>query len=381
MTKERNVQEPNPSRLRAIRGTRALSVAELAIEAGVARQTIYAIENGSFVPNTLVALKLARALDVSVEDLFSLQEKASAATHVAAEFLANRPEWPVERELVRLVETSNRRVAVPAQAALSYLPIANGVVEGRSGRRLLVAAPGALSAAQENQASTVLVAGCDPALSLLAEVARSQHVHMIPIPASSRQALKWLSEGKVQIAGSHLFDSASGEYNLPAIRRALPKAQVSVLTFAEWETGLITKPGNPKKLHSVGDLASRKVGIVNREKGSGARVQLDSALKSAGIPVSKVQGHERIAYGHLAAAFCVASGWADCCIATRSAALCFGLHFVPLRMERFDLVFTAQCIRTKAGEAVADLLNRFSLRQQLARLAGYQTTHTGAAAV
>ncbi len=270
---------------------------------------------------------------------------------------------------------------MPAQAAFSYLPLTNGVVDGRSGRKLMVSASEALSAAQVNQPPTVLIAGCDPALSLLTELARLQHVHMVPIPASSRQALKWLSEGKVHVAGSHLLDPASGQYNIPAIRQALPQFQVSVLTFAEWETGLVTKPGNPKKLRSVADLASRKVGIVNREKGSGARVQLDSALKSAGIPVSKVPGYERIAYGHLSAAFCVASGWADCCIATRSAALCFGLHFVPLRMERFDLVFTAQWIRTNSGEAVADLLNRFSLRQELARLAGYQTTHTGAAAL
>lgn len=380
MTKN-NGRESNLSRLRAIRTERGVSVAELAIETGVARQTIYAIENGSFVPNTLVALKLARALDVSVEDLFSLQDKAPVPTQVHAEFLTHGPELPVERELVRVVEARKGRVALPAQAAFSYLPVANGVIEGRSGRTLLVGTAEVSAAGEGKQAGPVLVAGCDPALSLLSELARSQHVYMIPIPASSRQALKWLSEGKVHIAGSHLLDSPSGQYNLPAIRQALPKARVGVLTFAEWETGLLTKPGNPKKLQSVADLASRKVGIVNREKGSGARVQLDSALGSAGIPISKVQGYERVAYGHLPAAFCVASGWVDCCIATRSAALCFGLHFVPLRMERFDLVFTAQWIRTKSGEAVADLLNRFSLRQELANLAGYQTTHTGEAAL
>ncbi|MBV8865955.1 MAG: substrate-binding domain-containing protein [Acidobacteriaceae bacterium] len=209
-------------------------------------------------------------------------------------------------------------------------------------------------------------------------MARSQHMDVIPIPASSQRALKWLSEGRVHMAGSHLLD-ASGEYNLPAIRQALPNARSRVFTFAEWETGLVTKRGNPKRLRSVADLASRKVSIVNREKGSGARVQLDSALKSAGIPASEVRGYERVAYGHLAAAFCVQSGWADGCIATRSAALCFGLHFVPLRMERFDLVFTAQSMSGKSGEAIADLLSRFSLRQELAKFAGYETTHTGAA--
>jgi putative molybdopterin biosynthesis protein len=367
------------SRLKGIRGTRALSVAELAIEAGVARQTIYAIEHGSFVPNTLVALKLARALGVSVEDLFSLQEKGSASTHVNAELLTNGPELPFERELVRIIETGDGRIAVPAQAAFSYLPRADGVLEGRSGRKFRVSATEALAAA--NQPAPVFIAGCDPALSLMAEVARSRDVPLIPIPASSNLALKWLSQGKVHIAGSHLLDRASGDYNIAAIRHTFPKAAVTVLTFAEWETGLITKPGNPKKLRSVADLPSRKVSIVNREKGSGARVQLDSALRADGIPVSKVQGYERVAYGHLPAAFCVASGWAECCIATRSAALCFGLHFVPLRMERFDLIFTAQWIRTKSGEAVADLLNRFSLRQELAKLAGYQITHTGKAAL
>ncbi len=378
MTKK-NGRVPESSPLRAIRSERALSVVELAIEAGVARQTIYAIENGSFVPNTLVALKLARALDVSVEDLFSLQEKAVVPTHVRAELLANTPELPFERELVRVIRPGIERIAVPAQAAFSYLPPTDGVVESRSGRKLTVAASEAFAAGQGKQPAPVLVAGCDPALSLLSELARSQNVHLIPIPASSRQALKWLSDGKVHIAGSHLLDRASGQYNIPAIRDTFPKAAVKALTFAEWETGLVTKPGNPKKLLSVADLASRKVGIVNREKGSGARVQLDSALRSAGIPVSKVHGYERIAYGHLPAALCVATGWADCCIATRSAALCFGLHFVPLRMERFDLVFIAQWIRTKSGEALANLLNRFSLRQELAKFAAYQTTHTGEA--
>ena len=367
----------NSSRLKAIRDERALSVAELAIGTGLARQTIYAIENGSFVPNTLIALKLARALDVSVEELFSVQEKAPGL--VDAGLLSSELELPVERELVRVIETRKGRVAVPAQASFSYLPAANGVVEGRSGRRLRVGAWGGRSMGQENQSAAILVAGCDPALSLLAEVARSQHMDVIPIPASSQRALKWLSEGRVHIAGSHLLDNASGEYNLAAICQALPKARSRVLTFAEWETGLLTKRGNPKRLRSVADLASRKVSIVNREKGSGARVQLDSALQLAGIPASKVRGYERVAYGHLPAAFCVQSGWVDGCIATRSAALCFGLHFVPLRMERFDLVFTAQSMSGKSAEAIADLLNRFSLRQELAKLAGYETTHTGAA--
>lgn len=60
------------TRLRELRTSRGLPAAKLAGLVGVSRQTIYAIEDGSYIPNTAVALRLASVLDVGVEDLFQI---------------------------------------------------------------------------------------------------------------------------------------------------------------------------------------------------------------------------------------------------------------------------------------------------------------------
>ncbi len=78
-------------------------------------------------------------------------------------------------------------------------------------------------------------------------------------------------------------------------------------------------------------------GSSNREPGSGSRALLEHLLKKSGLDSKRIKGYGRVAFGHLAAAYCVVTGEADACIATRSAAQAFGLDFVPLHSERYDL--------------------------------------------
>ena len=364
-----------PSRLKGFREQRCLGAAELAKQAGVTRQTIYAIEDGSFVPNTVVALRLARALDVSVEDIFSLPEDSRGS--VKAELLAGPPGPPSNQLLVRLYRTASKNVALPAQSFFNYLPPADGFVGKQSGRKIEIETSPDRGAERGSRSEQILVAGCDPALSVLSDFARLEGIEVVAIPASSRDALAMLARGEVHVAGMHLLHTATGEYNTPAIRKQFPRGGVQALTFAEWETGLVTRPGNPKRIHAISDLSSPRIALINREKGSGARAQLDSALKQAGIPASRVNGYERVVLGHLPAAYGVANAFADCCIATRSAARCFGLSFVPLRQERFDLVCPNEFLAARAGQAIAGLLNRSVLTRRLAGLAGYETGQTG----
>ncbi len=348
-----------------------MAAAELARQAGISRQTIYAIEDGSFVPNTVVALRLARALDVSVEDIFSLQEESSPPV-VKAELLAGPPSSDL---LVRLYQKGSKRLALPAQSFFNYLPPADGFAGRHSGRTVEIEM---FQPAERGSGSEqILVAGCDPALSVLSELARLEGIEVLAVPASSREALAMLARGQVHIAGLHLLHTATGEFNTPALRKQFPLGGVRALTFAEWETGLLTQPGNPKSIHAISDLSSPGITLVNREKGSGSRAQLDSALKQVSITSSQINGYERVVFGHLPAAYGVANGWADCCIATRSAARCFGLNFVPLRQERFDLVCPEEFLCTRAGQGIAGLLNRSVLSKRLAALAGYDTVHTG----
>ena len=225
--------------------------------------------------------------------------------------------------------------------------------------------------------SRLLIAGCDPALSMLNECLGSSTTEIISVPCSSRCALDWLKGGLIHAAGSHLLDRNTSVYNLPVIQSLFPAGSVRVVTLALWEQGLVVRHGNPKSIWSIADLVGKNVRFINREKGSGSRDLLDSELRGAGIPSGRVNGYQRIAHGHLAVTSAVAAGTADCCIAPRSAARCFGLDFIPLVIERFDLALAKSSLKLPAAKALLDLLNRSRFRNKLQTIAGYDTAHTG----
>lgn len=363
------------NRLAEIRRGRGVAAAALAREAGVSRQTIHAIEAGSFVPNTEVALKLARALEVAVEELFSLEPgEGGEANRHAAELLSVAT---AERgQAVQVCRIGGRLVSVPVHALAPFLPEADGVIDsvGKGGRASL-----ALLAPEESFSKRLALAGCDPAIGLLTRmVERMTGVEMVAASASSRLALEWLKAGKVHIAGTHLKDAATGEFNLPILRREYAGEDFAVVTFARWEEGFVTARGNPKGIDSAAGLARRGVRVVNREAGSGSRALLDRLLKEAGVEASGVKGYEKIAGGHLPACYAVAAGDADCCVATRSAARAFALEFVPVESERYDFVLRRESLQLPAVRDFLDVLQRAALRRKLELLAGYDTAQTGA---
>jgi molybdate-binding protein/DNA-binding XRE family transcriptional regulator len=352
-----------------------VGASDLARRVRVSRQTIYAIEIGTYVPNTEVALNLARELEVTVDELFSLQDGArKPAESLAAEVLSAGP--PVKGQPVRVCQIGSRWVSVPVSASPYYMPEADGIIKrtGRTnGRADLV-----VFAKEEVAQKRLVLAGCDPATGLLARmVERISGVEIVSAAASSKLALTWLSEGKVHVAGSHLEDPKTGEFNLPYIRKQFPGEDFSVVTFARWEEGFVVTPGNPKRVRKIEDLARKTVRFVNREPGSGSRGLLDTLLGQAGMDGAKVQGYDRVAHGHLAAAYCVVSREADVCLATRSAAQTFGLDFIPLHSERYDLVMRKRTADLPAVKAFLDVLQRATLRRKLEVLAGYDTSQTG----
>jgi molybdate-binding protein len=224
----------------------------------------------------------------------------------------------------------------------------------------------------------IVLAGCDPATSLLAAmVERAADVEIVHAPASSELALRWLKEGKVHIAGSHLEDPKTAEFNLPFVHRQFGAEEIGVVTFAQWEEGFVVAKSNPKQIRNVDDLQRKNVSFMNRQSGSGARLLLDKILREAGISSRSIQGYSRIAPGHLAAAYAVVAGDADCCLATRSAARAFGLGFVPLHSERYDFIFRRSTLESPAMQTFMDVLQRASLRRKLEALAGYDTSKTG----
>lgn len=367
------------NQLAAIRKSRGVGQSYLARKAGVSRQTIHAIESGEYVPNTEVALRLAQELEVTVDQLFSLPralEKSLQPLTVDYVSVAR----PQKGQAVRISKVGARWVGVPVSASPLFLPEADGVVEqglSAKGRADVV-----VFSKDELSSKRLVMAGCDPASSLLTNmVEKISGVEIVSTAASSRRALAWLRQGRVHIAGSHLEDAKTGEFNLPFIRREFPDGDFSVITFARWEAGLVVAPGNPKHIKTVAQLPHKGIRFANREAGSGSRALLDRLLARAGIQPASIRGYDRIAQGHLAAAYMVASGSADCCMATRSAARAFGLDFIPLHSERYDLILRRATLELPAAKAFLDVLQRSLLRRKLETLAGYDTTQTGAVLV
>jgi len=361
--------------LAALRQKRGLSAAQLAHLAGVSRQTIYAMEAASYVPNTALALKLARSLETSVEEVFSLPgESPAPALRTEQAALLPGTEPPQAGQPVELCRVDKRLTASAPAPVPWYFPASDAIVTARGRAR---SASVQVFHPESDFQSRLLVAGCDPAISVLARHMQAAGFQLVLAHRNSSQALALLRQGRIHVAGTHLRDEASGESNLPAVGRLFPRQSVAVVSFAVWEEGILTARRNPKAIHGVEDFARPGVAIVNREPGAGSRNLLDAHLQKLKISARRVRGYGRLAPGHLAAAWRVATGDADGCIATRGAARLFGLGFIPLVSERYDLVIHRRHLDLPGVQALLDALNRSAFRRELDTLGGYDTTAAG----
>lgn len=342
---------PIVNSLEALREKRGLSAAALAALVGVSRQTIYAIEAGTYVPNTVTSLQLARALGVSVEDLFSLPATANETRVEAVTPLSAVPGQPVQ-----LCRIDERLVATAPSAFPWFLPPSDAIMTSKT--RARIADPSV------DFSNRLLIAGCDPAISVLARHMQSSGVELILAHRNSTQALALLKSGSVHVAGTHLQANT------------FPKDS-AVFSYAVWEEGIVTANGNPKGVRGVEDFSRKDIKIVNREAGAGSRILLDAQLKRLTISPDQADGYQTIVSGHLAAASEVRTGTADCCIATRAAARAFGLDFIPLLTERYDFAIQRRHLDLPAIQTLLNTLNRAGFRRELDYAGGYDTRASG----
>lgn len=193
----------------------------------------------------------------------------------------------------------------------------------------------------------------------------------------SLDGLLLLLHGNIAIAGTHMLDDETGEYNLPILRRLFVGRSLSVVTLAEREQGLIVAAGNPKQVTSLNALQQPQLQFINRQSGSGTRALLDYHLRRLGIGAERIAGYDHEVQTHTAVADSVARGQADAGLGLRAAAHAFGLDFVPLAHERYDLVMLAEERSQAPLERFLDCLNSVSFRSLIAALIGYDATHTG----
>ncbi len=219
----------------------------------------------------------------------------------------------------------------------------------------------------------------DLALDLLIGQFRRGHPGLSVASASvgSLGGLIALERGEADIAGCHLLDEETGEYNAPFLRRILPGENVILLNLVHRQQGLIVARGNPRGIRGLEDLARPDVTIVNRQKGAGTRVLLDLRLRELGITPDQVRGYEHEVETHTAAAAAVASGSADVGLGIQPAAKALELDFVPMARERYDLAILEGRFESPAISQIVATVRSESFKSVARELGGYDTSDTG----
>jgi putative molybdopterin biosynthesis protein len=225
---------------------------------------------------------------------------------------------------------------------------------------------------------TILAIGShDLTLDLLAQFLSPLGRRLTSSNVGSLGGLIALRRGEAHMAGSHLIDPESGEYNLPYLSQYLPDTPVQVIGLVGRQQGLIVRPGNPKKIKDLEDLVRERVVFVNRQPGAGTRVLLDYHLEQKGISPEDVNGYSQEEYTHLTVAAAVASGRADCGMGIAAAAAALELEFVPLFEERYDLIVPDQFYGSPLLGPLFELLNDPAFKIAVEQLPGYNTNVLG----
>lgn len=345
-----------------------LSQVALAQAASLTRQSIGAIESGRATPAVDVALRLAQALDCQVEALFG----SLAPPQLRVE--PSQPSRSHAVERVALAQLGDRWVSYPLERGEAGRA-ADALSDGRESRgKSAVELLRPLAEAREN----VVLMGCAPALGLLADRlnARPGPGRFLWFSRSSTHALDAMNRRQTHVAGVHLVDGKTGEANIPDVRRHAGQQAVALITLARWEAGFVTASGNPRCIRTAESLGQPGLRLVTREAGAGARRLLERELGAAGLPLRLARSGPVQASGHLEVAQLVAMGAADVGIATQDAALAFGLPFIPLAEERYDLAIPLDALTEPRLLRLLDTLATATFRRELASV-GYDTRSSG----
>ncbi len=349
-------------RLRLARLGHGLSQAALADQAGVTRQTISGIESGRWLPSLEVAFGIAAALGSSVEELFGAAPRyppAPARLVVGTRRPARLLLSAIDGEPVAFPLEGDHALLAGFRPALAEVGGAMTAAAGSYIEARRFVAPG----------PALAVAGCDPALALLAGPLER---HRPPV------GLVWWNCGNS--TGTEL--AGAGLVHVSAVHRrgdepARRPASHEVVGFAAWREGLVVSSRHAGRVRSLSDAIDLGLRIANREPGSEARRLLDKALDELGVDGSAVAGYESSCTAHLLVSSAIAAGLADVGVASEPAALAYGLGFVPWQEEICELWIPGSLLGTPEVRALLDVLAGSELPAQLSAIAGYDVSPCG----
>lgn len=220
----------------------------------------------------------------------------------------------------------------------------------------------------------------DMTIDLLSSLLKEKTGGRIHISSSNVGSLGGLLAVKRQtahFAGSHLLDTATGDYNLSYIRRYLPDMPVALVTLVHRWQGFMTPAGNPKKIKGIEDLTRPDIVFVNRQSGSGTRILLDYELLKAGIPPESIAGYNNEEYTHMNVAMAVVSGTADTGLGIHTAAKALSLDFIPVTRERYDLVIPRVYLADEKIQLLREIIRSDEFKEKTLGMGGYEVHETG----
>jgi molybdate-binding protein/transcriptional regulator with XRE-family HTH domain len=339
------------NRLREERAARRWAQQELAKRAGLSRAEVSAIETGRVVPSTAAALSLAGSLGCSVESLFQLAGEAAGGGWA----------WGPGRESrYWLAELGGRRLRYPVESTAAGTVRHDGVwPEGMGGA----------GGAAEDPRRTLVMAGCDPAMGLLAAMLAGQGVRVLCLMRSSGRALDLLREGRIHVAGLHLGDGVAGNDAVIASRLGPGYRRIHV---ARWREGLALSPG--LGYGTIPAAVGGGLRWVGREEGSGAKRCQDLILEVQD-QLDDVGAH--IAPDHRSVVETIRTGWAQAGVCVELAAVEAGLDFLAARDEDYDLCWSQSFESDPRLVALLDAVRTRRYARLLSELPGYDARRTG----
>ena len=260
-----------------------------------------------------------------------------------------------------------------ADAIIRIPRLIEGIEEGEETEAELLVGKEAI----EN--SVVVIGSHDLALDLLASWVRREDpsLTLSSNHVGSLEGIIALKKGYAHMAGSHLLDPMTGEYNIPYIQKYLTGIGVKIIHLAYRQQGFMLPSGNPQGIKGLSDLVQDGIHFINRQRGSGTRVLLDYLIEKNGIEIAQINGYKEEEFTHLGVAVAIKSGRADVGLGIYGAAKALGLDFVPLEQERYDLIIPQVFFENSQVQKVIAVLHSEEFRGQIEGLGGYDTSQMG----
>jgi putative molybdopterin biosynthesis protein len=233
---------------------------------------------------------------------------------------------------------------------------------------------------EEELKNTLIATGShDLALDLLASAIRraESRFFLSSSNVGSMGGLMAIKNGEAHLAGVHLFDSKSGDYNVAYVQKYLGGEDIVLINFVYRMQGWIVEEGNPQHLESIDDLITKKAAFINRQKGAGTRLLFDYLLQQGGYVPAQIGGYNREEYSHLNVAAAVAAGSAQIGLGLLSAAKAFRLDFVPVAEERYDLLMRREFYESPAGQILRGVISDSAFQAEVEALGGYSMREAG----